>query len=115
MSITVDRLSPFVSCVSVQGRLDHLLAPRLEEVLHAQLADGYAKLILDCSQIAYVNSAALRVLIGAWREARENDGDLVLCALNGRLQTVLHMVGFHKILTLYDTQTEAQAAFDVAT
>ena len=50
--------------VSVEGRLDTLTSPELEEQL-ADKIDGFKKLIFDFSRLEYISSAGLRVLVGA--------------------------------------------------
>ena len=50
--------------VSVEGRLDTLTSPELEEQLEDKI-DGLEKLIFDFSRLEYISSAGLRVLVGA--------------------------------------------------
>ncbi len=50
--------------VSVEGRLDTLTSPELEEQLEDKI-DGFKKLIFDFSRLEYISSAGLRFLVGA--------------------------------------------------
>lgn len=96
--------------VGVRGRLDHSQSPRLEEHLTKLLQDGHHHLIVDLTETTYINSGGLRCLVSAWRKARQEDGNLVLCGLNDRLQEIFTMVGFDKVFQIYPTRVDAQQA-----
>ena len=98
--------------VGVNGRLDQTLTPALEQELTTLLDKGHTHLIVDLSQTNYINSGGLRTLVTGWRKARQQDGTLVLCGLNGRLQEIFGMVGFDQLFQIYP---DLQAALTALT
>ncbi len=94
--------------VGVNGRLDQSLNPTLEQKLTALLDEGCTHLIVDLSQVNYINSGGLRTLVTGWRKARQQEGNLVLCGLNGRLQEIFGMVGFDQLFQIYSSRQAAQ-------
>lgn len=108
MNILLQELENGVRTVQVQGRLDQNLNPKLEEELNSQLQSGHVRLIVDLTNTSYINSGGLRCLVSAWRQARQQNGNLVLCGLNGRLQEIFSMVGFDKVFKIYPTSTVAR-------
>ncbi|HEX6384531.1 MAG TPA: STAS domain-containing protein [Anaerolineae bacterium] len=110
MSIWQEELSNDTWLVSVQGRLDQSQNPQLEEKLTDLLDDGHQRLIVDLTEATYINSGGLRCLVSAWRKARRQEGDLVLCGLNPRLQEIFSMVGFDKVFQIYSTCDLAEQA-----
>lgn len=110
MSIWQEELSNDTWLVSVQGRLDQSQNPQLEEKLTDLLDDGHQRLIVDLTEATYINSGGLRCLVSAWRKARRQEGDLVLCGLNPRLQEIFSMVGFDKVFQIYPTCDLAEQA-----
>lgn len=86
--------------VGVNGRLDQSLNPKLEETLNDLLDNGHFHLVVDLTQTIYINSGGLRCLVSAWRRAKANNGSLVLCGLNSRLQEIFTMVGFDKVFEI---------------
>lgn len=96
--------------VSMRGRLDQGLTPALEESLNQLLADGVYYLLVDMEEITYINSGGLRCLVSAWRKARQQEGNLVLCGLNDRLNEIFTMVGFDKVFSIYPSRLEAKEA-----
>jgi anti-sigma B factor antagonist len=108
MGVQQEYLENDVWLVRVAGRLDQSLIPQLDQTLADLLATGHTAIIVDLSQTNYINSGGLRCLVSAWRKARQNEGNVWLCGLNGRLQEVFAMVGFDKVFQIYPTLTEAK-------
>lgn len=100
--------------VAINGRLDQSLNPTLEQQLAALLDEGKVWLVVDLSQTEYINSGGLRTLVTGWRKAKQQEGNLVLCGLNGRLQEIFRMVGFDQLFQIYPNRQTAKAALDNA-
>lgn len=110
MTIHQQQLSDGVWAVAVQGRLDQSQNPALEQQLSALLVQGACWLIVDLSETTYINSGGLRTLVAAWREAKRQEGGLVLCGLSPRLHDLFRMVGFDKVFQIFPTRSAAKAA-----
>jgi anti-anti-sigma factor len=74
------------------------------------LDEGHYHLIVDLSEATYINSGGLRCLVSAWRQAREQDGNLVICGLNKRLHQIFSMVGVDKVFQITPTRDLAKHA-----
>ncbi|WP_420630055.1 STAS domain-containing protein [Candidatus Leptofilum sp.] len=112
MNISQEPVGENIWLVGVSGRLDQTLNPELEQQLTALLNSGKSRLIVDLSQANYINSGGLRTLVTGWRKARQQEGDLVLCGLNGRLQEIFSMVGFDQLFQIYVSRQAAQDSLD---
>ena len=88
-----DSLTLFLS-----GRLDTVTAPQLEEHLNANL-DGVSSLVLDFSELNYISSAALRVLLTA-QKRMNRQGSMVVRHVNDVIAEVFEITGFCDILTV---------------
>ncbi|MCA9944135.1 MAG: STAS domain-containing protein [Ardenticatenaceae bacterium] len=108
MNIWQEAVGDGIWVVGVNGRLDQTLNPTLEQHLTTLLDDGQARLIVDLSQANYINSGGLRTLVAGWRKARQHEGNLVLCGLDGRLQEIFGMVGFDQLFQIYPDRQAAQ-------
>jgi anti-anti-sigma factor len=110
MSIVQKQLPNDICLIILDGRLDQTQTPQLEAELTQLLdEDGRIKLIIDLSQVSYINSGGLRCLVGSWRKARQLEGNLVLCGLSNRLLEIFAMVGFDKVFQIVKDVNEAQA------
>jgi len=101
MNIWQEAISDHARLVGVTGRLDQNLTPALEAELLELLKQGYYHLVVNLHEVNYINSGGLRCLVTAWRQSRQNGGDLKLCGLSERVTEIFSMVGFDKVFQIY--------------
>jgi anti-sigma B factor antagonist len=106
MDITEEKRGE-VMLLGIKGRLDTSTASRLEEKLLALINGGERRLTLDCSQLDYISSAGLRVLLLAVKRMKEVNGKIVLCALKDQIKEVFDIAGFSSLFPSFATQEEA--------
>lgn len=96
--------------ITPSGRLDSNNSPLLERTLEAQLSSGKTWLYVDMAAVEYISSSGLKVLVAAWRRARDQQGDVVLSGLQPRLVEIFEMVGFDMLFHVYPDLDSALAA-----
>ena len=84
--------------IKVSGRLDTQTAPELENELDASLA-GIKELTFDMTDLEYVSSAGLRVILKA-QKAMNAQGSMKLTGVNDSIMEVFDITGFLDILTI---------------
>ena len=82
----------------LDGRLDTITAPMLEEEVKASL-DGITELVFDFSGLTYVSSAGLRVLLSSQKTMNEK-GSMVVKNVSDEIQEIFDVTGFSDILTI---------------
>ena len=82
----------------VSGRLDTQTAPELEAELDSILA-GLKELTFDMTNLEYVSSAGLRVILKA-QKAMNAQGSMKLTGVNDSIMEVFDITGFLDILTI---------------
>ena len=82
----------------VSGRLDTQTAPELEAELDAVLS-GLKELAFDMTNLEYVSSAGLRVILKA-QKAMNAQGSMKLTGVNDSIMEVFDITGFLDILTI---------------
>ena len=82
----------------VSGRLDTQTAPELESELDSILS-GIKELTFDMSNLEYVSSAGLRVILKA-QKAMNMQGSMKLTGVNDSIMEVFDITGFLDILTI---------------
>ena len=82
----------------VSGRLDTQTAPELEKELDSILP-GMKELTFDLTNLAYVSSAGLRVILKA-QKAMNAQGSMKLTGVNDSIMEVFDITGFLDILTI---------------
>ena len=96
--------------VSPGGRLDSNTSPTLDKALGTQLQRGYTWLYVDMSDVEYIASSGLKVLVSAWRRARDSGGDVILSGLQPRLVEIFEMVGFDMLFQIFPDLNAALGA-----
>ena len=84
--------------LSLEGRLDTMTAPELENELKNSI-DGVEALTLDFSALEYVSSAGLRVILGA-QKIMNKQGEMKITNVNEEIMEIFDITGFTDILTI---------------
>lgn len=84
--------------VIVEGRLDTITSPQLEQELQESLP-GITDLILDLDKLEYISSAGLRVLLAA-QKVMNQQGKLVVNNVHNEVKEFFDMTGFSDFLTI---------------
>lgn len=109
MKIETRREETFV-VVSLLGRLDEAGAPVLETALSDAARSSGGQVVLDCRELAYVNSSGLRaVLLGA-KSCVQEGGRLALASLQPDCRAVMEMSGLLTILEHHESVEGASTA-----
>ena len=104
LRIDLEERDDYTICRPV-GELDAYTVGQFREAL-GELA-ARPKLLIDMSDVPFVDSAGLGALIGGIRRAREVGGDVAVCCNRPTLVRLLHTTGFDRIVTVTDTLAEA--------
>lgn len=84
--------------VKVEGRLDTTTAPDLEAELKTSM-EGIKTLIMDFSDLEYISSAGLRVLLSA-QKVMNKQGNMSVRNVNETIMEIFEVTGFSDILTI---------------
>ena len=82
----------------VSGRLDTQTAPELENELDEVLL-GLKELTFDMTNLEYVSSAGLRVILKA-QKVMNTQGSMKLTGVNDSIMEVFDITRFHDIITI---------------
>ena len=85
-------------CVTLEGRLDTVSSPELEECLREDLP-GMTLLVRDFEKLDYISSAGLRVLLQAHKRMN-GQGRMVLRNVGESILEIFEVTGFTEILTI---------------
>lgn len=88
--------------------IDRAQANDLLTEVDALIQAGQTKFILDMSELKYINSSGLSVLIILLTKARKNDGDVVIAAVRQKVQELLVITKLNTVFSV--TKDTDQAA-----
>ena len=99
IDISVDR-SGDGAVVTVTGEVDVYTSTALRETLDDLIASGCSRIVLDLSELEFIDSTGLGVLVGALKAARGVDGDLVLRTPSKPTEKLLSLTALTELFTV---------------
>jgi anti-sigma B factor antagonist/stage II sporulation protein AA (anti-sigma F factor antagonist) len=100
-----------VLVLRIQGRLDAVSSPTAERKVFESINNGQHRLLLDFSEVDYLSSAGMRMLLSVTKKLKTLSGQLVLCSITSNVMDVLKMSGFDHVLELVQNEEEALKKF----
>ncbi|WP_407453712.1 STAS domain-containing protein [Methanobrevibacter sp.] len=83
----------------IDGRIDTITSQELNNEINAELGD-FDSLIIDFTDLEYISSAGLRVLIATQKKLKADVIPLVIKNVNDNVSEIFRMSGFDKILKI---------------
>ena len=111
MNVSTDRVEG-VDIVRVgETKLMYPLLSSFAETVSALFRDGIPKVIIDMSQVVYVDSASIGCLMDLYRQAAQAGGTLKLSGVQKRVETMLTMTGAQNFIELHPDESSAVKSF----
>ena len=106
-NVTVASLTRELALVSVSGELDLYTAERVKRGIDEADAVGADTVVIDLSEISFIDSAALGVLVQETKRLEGRGDSLVLVTNDPRTRRVLEVTGLDRVLLTYPTLHDA--------
>jgi anti-sigma B factor antagonist len=102
LTVAVARPQPGLILVKAQGEIDLETSPVLEAELQEVLQPPFpARLGLDLSEVTFISSSGLNVLIEANQRSRAGGTDMRLIGLSRPVRRALDLTGLDAVLTIH--------------
>jgi anti-sigma B factor antagonist len=98
-----------VAVVSIGGEIDLSTAPAFEAAIAAALGEDPPVLVIDLSDVSFMASVGLRILVAA-REKVGTSIQLAVVADNAAAKRPIRLTGVDKVVSLYPTLDQALTA-----
>ena len=102
---------PDATIFHIQGRLDSVSTPELEQRVIICLDQGSKNLVLDFSELDYINSAGLRVLVMSYQRLVPLGGQVMVCGAKDYIAEIFDISGYNRIFLMYPDVDQAIRAF----
>ncbi len=106
MQIT-ERTDKNVLILKPTGRLDAAYSDMLEKILLSNIENNVSPVIIDMSEIEYINSTGLRALLVNGKKLLEKGKTLVLLNLQSNPKNVIELSGLLSQFPLFESLDEA--------
>jgi anti-sigma B factor antagonist len=93
--------------VSLRGEIDALTAPKLGSRLFGLAEDGARGVVVDLSQVTFMDSTGIGVLLNALRHLNVRRCKMVLVCPTARVMRPFEVTGLVGHLTIFDSREKA--------
>ena len=100
--------------VHLGGEIDVYTAPLVREKLDEQIQSGRTQLVVDLTDVTFLDSTGLGVLVGRLKLTRTRGGSMRLVGTDDRVLKVFSITGLDKVFEIHPTLDAALAASDGA-
>lgn len=100
-----------IAIFSLQGRLDSTTSPEVEKKILEAINENISSIVLDFSQLEYLSSAGIRILVHCHKEIEKTGGKIVLSGVPKPIEHVLYITGFLPYFKIYDSVDQAKNNF----
>ena len=104
LQVRLDVTNGYTVCCPV-GELDAYSASDLRQSM--ALLTSVPRLIVDLSEVPFIDSAGLSALVGGIRRVRDGGGRVVVCSARRHVQRLLDVVGFASVVYVARNLDEA--------
>lgn len=96
-----------VLLIELEGRMDTSMPAEFETQLLQQIQNGETHVVFDFSQVAYVTTHGLRILLRAFKEVTSVNGRMAFHSMNERVKRIFDIAGLTMVFRIYETREEA--------
>ena len=99
----------------VGGEVDFEVSPQLKARMMRTIKSGRRRLVLDLSDVTFIDSTAIGVIAGAVEKLDEaGGGSLAIVCTHEKVMQIFEITGLDSVITVHPTREEALAALAVA-
>jgi len=94
-----------------EERMDAHNSGTFKEQMLALFDEGRCRLIINLSNVRFVDSSGLGALVSGFKNASARDGNLKLCGLQPQVRSMFELTRLHRVFEIFTTVEEAQDSF----
>jgi anti-anti-sigma factor len=110
MDLQVQHLGDGIDRVQLAGRLDSAGVEAIDARLSSLAAARAARILIDLSQVPFLASIGIRILLTNARVLRQNGGKMALLSPQALVEEVLQVTGIESIIPIFHDLDTAAAA-----
>ena len=79
------------------GSLDADNVSAFKKIAYDLVGEGNTRLVIDCTDLTFIDSMGLGVLISLLRRVRQRNGDVKVAALSDEVKTIFEITRLHRL------------------
>ena len=93
--------------LAINGRMNAVTTPEFEKILSEMISTGENSFLINLNSLEYISSAGLRSILAGAKKLKETGGELMFSGLQGAVEDVFKISGFHSLFKVFVTEDEA--------
>ena len=89
--------------ITVSGEVDLASSPDLDIAIIAAIESGATSVVVDLTDVSFMDSSGLGVIVRGLKRCREADKDLDLVITNERVLKVFGITGLDQVIPIHDS------------
>lgn len=110
MTFACRAIAQGVSVVRLKGTLDMLEAHAVRDDIKAQIEEGQTRIVLDLTELEFMDSSGLAVLVTVLRAAQAVQGDVVLVGPTPAVRSLIELTRLHRVFEIFEDESTALEA-----
>jgi len=112
MNLTTDRVNDIAIVRVKEPRMMYPSLSSFSETVTGLIGEGQRKVIVDLSDVGYIDSATIGCFMDLYRQMSAAGGAFKLASVQPRVATMLTMTGAHNFLELHAGEPDAVRSFE---
>jgi anti-sigma B factor antagonist len=109
--VQVQDAGPAVAILVIGGEVDYEVSPQLKARIMRAIKAGKRRLILDLTDVTFIDSTAIGVLAGAVERLDETGGgSLSIVSEHEKVLQIFEITGLESVVTVHASREDALAA-----
>ena len=94
------------------GSLDADSVAGFKKLAYDLVNDGSTRFVIDCTNLSFIDSMGLGVLISLLRRVRQREGDVKVASLTDEVKTIFEITRLHRLFDVCSDSNSALKRFD---
>jgi len=113
--VQVEDAGEDLAILVVGGEVDFEVSPQLKARMMRAIKGGRRRLVLDLSDVTFIDSTAIGVIAGAVEKLDEaGGGSLAIVCTHEKVMQIFEITGLDSVITVHPSREEALAALAIA-
>jgi len=108
--VDVEKAGDDVGIVVLRGEVDIYSAPQFKEALVHGIEEGARRIVVDLSDVTFIDSTALGVLVSGAKRVRPRNGNLDIVCKDENIIRIFEITGLNRIFGIYPDRAAALKA-----
>jgi anti-sigma B factor antagonist len=111
MNLRNEEKNGIVIVYVLEERLDAHNSNDLKEEMQRLFQDGKKNILIDLSEVRFIDSSGLGALVSGFKNAITNQGNLKLSSLQPQVKSMFELTRLHRVFEIFPSAGEAIETF----